>query len=182
MTRTKIIHYRQAYLNRLYILDDFTTLLFLHTHRETSTLTNELPEESHQFRLFHVTCLDNLKGSLGLILVNFSTMRISTPLNLSSRSFIPLPCLIRSRLFTPLLTPSLVFFPFCVLSKRHILGVYLRVLSAFLLIIEFFHYETIKWELNKRHMYVCRCDTRLKAKDEGSTSTHTLGCVRDWNT
>jgi hypothetical protein len=33
--------------------------------------------------------------------------------NLSSRSFIPLPCFIRSRLPLPLLAPSLVFTPWC---------------------------------------------------------------------
>ncbi len=40
-----------------------------------------------------------------------STMRISIPLDLSSRSFIPLPRFIRSRRPTPLLAPSLVLFP-----------------------------------------------------------------------
>ena len=30
-------------------------------------------------------------------------------------------------------------------------------------------YESIKRELNKRLMFECRCDTRLKAKVEGST-------------
>ena len=30
------------------------------------------------------------------------------------------------------------------------------------------YYETIKRELNKRLIYVCRCDERLKAKDERS--------------
>ncbi len=58
------LHYRQLYINRpdpidflpatvdttgrLY--DDFIRLLFLHTHLECSTLTNETPEESDQFR------------------------------------------------------------------------------------------------------------------------------------
>jgi hypothetical protein len=43
--------------------------------------------------------------------------------------FIPLPCFIRSRSPTPLLSPSLVLFPPSrrVLTKRHILGVYFRV-------------------------------------------------------
>jgi hypothetical protein len=70
----KIRNYRNIYLNRpdpiaflslavdtsgrLY--DDFIRLLFLHAHRETSTLVNELPEESDQFRFLHDTCLDNL--------------------------------------------------------------------------------------------------------------------------
>ena len=51
---------------RLY--DDFILLIFLHTHREVSVLTNELPEESDQFRFLRVACLVNLKGSVGLIL------------------------------------------------------------------------------------------------------------------
>jgi hypothetical protein len=32
------------------IYEDFSRLLFLYTHLETSALTNELPEESEQFR------------------------------------------------------------------------------------------------------------------------------------
>ena len=63
-TRIKIRHYRNIYLNhtdpiafiplpvdttgRLY--DEFIRLLFLHAHREASVLTNELPDESDQFR------------------------------------------------------------------------------------------------------------------------------------
>jgi hypothetical protein len=31
------------------------------------------------------------------------------------------------------------------------------------------YYETIKREVNKRLMYECRCDERLKVTDEGST-------------
>jgi hypothetical protein len=31
------------------------------------------------------------------------------------------------------------------------------------------YYETIKRELNKRLIYECRCDERLKPKTEGST-------------
>jgi hypothetical protein len=46
-----------------------------------------------------------------LILPKASAMRISIPLDLSSRPFIPLPCFIRSRRATPLLAPSLVFPP-----------------------------------------------------------------------
>ena len=131
VVRSKIIHYRQLYLNhpdpiafmsvtidtsglhsgRIY--DDFSRLQFLHTHREGSVLTTELPEESDQFRFLRAPCLVNLKGSLGLILAKDSVMRISIPLDLSSLPFIPLPCFIRSRRSTPLLTPSLVFRPRC---------------------------------------------------------------------
>jgi len=52
--------------------DDFSCLLFLHAHRETSAFANELPEESGQFRFLHAACLDNIKGSVGLILVRVS--------------------------------------------------------------------------------------------------------------
>ena len=93
------------------IYDDFSRLLFLHAHREASALANELPEESDQFRFLRAACLANIKGSVGLILAKDSDMRISIPLDLSSRSFIPLPCFIRSRRDTPLLGPSLVFSP-----------------------------------------------------------------------
>jgi hypothetical protein len=93
------------------IYEDFSRLLFLHTHREASTLSNELPEESEQFRFLRGTCLVNIKGSVGLILGKASAIRISIPLDLSSRSFIPLPCFKRSRRVIPLLAPSLVFSP-----------------------------------------------------------------------
>ncbi len=70
------------------VYDDLNRLLFLHAHSEASALTNELPEESDQFRILRATCLDNLKGSVGLILAKSSDMRISIPFDLSSRSFI----------------------------------------------------------------------------------------------
>ena len=112
--RIKIRHYHNVYLNRtdpisflpvsvdtsVRLYDDFIRLIFLHTHRESSVLTNELTEESDQIRF------TNLKGVVGLIMVKPSVMRISIPLDLSSRSFIPLPCFIRSRLTTPILSPS----------------------------------------------------------------------------
>ncbi len=97
--RKKILHYRQLYINhpdpiaflptvvdttgRLY--DDFSRLLFLHVHREDSALTNEIQEESDQFRFLRVTYYANIKGSVGLILAKASAMRISIPLDLSSR-------------------------------------------------------------------------------------------------
>ena len=125
VTRVKILHYHQIYLDRPNpiipvtvdtsgrIYDDFSRLLFFHAHREASALVNELPEESDQFRFLRAACLANLKGSLGLILAKASVMRISIPLDLSSRSFVPLPRFIRSRRSTPLLAPSLVFRPRC---------------------------------------------------------------------
>jgi hypothetical protein len=125
VSRAKIRHYRQLYINRPEpiafmpvavdtagrIYEDFSRLLFLHDHREASTLANEIQEESEQFRFLRAACFANIKGSVGLILAKASTMRISIPLDLSSRPFIPLPCFIRSRRVTPLLAPSLVFSP-----------------------------------------------------------------------
>ncbi len=62
------------------VYDDFSRLLFLHTHREASTLSNEIPEESEQFRFLRAVCYANIKGSVGLILAKASVMRISIPL------------------------------------------------------------------------------------------------------
>jgi hypothetical protein len=90
---------------------DFSRLLFLHTHREASALANEIPEELGQFRFLRVTCYGNIKGSVGLILAKTSVMRISIPLDLSSRPFIPLSRFICRRRPLPLLDPSLVFTP-----------------------------------------------------------------------
>ena len=125
--RIKIRHYRNVYLNRpdpitfltlgvdtsdrLY--DDFSRLFFLHPHREESVLDNELPEESDQFRFLRAGRFANLKGVVGLIIEKASGMRISIPLDLSSRSFIPLPRFLRSCRPTPFLDPPLVLFPPC---------------------------------------------------------------------
>ncbi len=127
VTRIKIRHYRNLYLNhpdpivfiplamdttgRMY--DEFIRLLFLQDHREAWALANELPEESDQFHFLHSSCFVNLKGVVGLIMAKASAMRISIPLDLFSRPCIPLPCFIRSRRPTPLLSPSLVLFPPC---------------------------------------------------------------------
>jgi hypothetical protein len=70
--------------------------------------TNKLPEDQ-----FCTTCLTNRKGVVGLNLTKVSVMRISIPLDLSSRPFIQLPRFIRSRRPIPLLSPSLVLFPPC---------------------------------------------------------------------
>jgi hypothetical protein len=93
------------------IYEDFSRLLFLNVHREASALANELPEESDQFRFLRAASFANIKGSVGLILAKASAMRISIPLDLSSRPFIPLPRFMRSRRVTPLIAPSLVFSP-----------------------------------------------------------------------
>jgi hypothetical protein len=127
VVRKKILHYRQLYINlpdpiafmsvtvdtsgRIY--DDFSRLLYLHAHREASVLANENPEESGQFPFLRDASLVNIKGSVGLVLAKATDMRISIPLDLSNRNFIPLPHFIRSRCPTTLLTPSLVFPPMC---------------------------------------------------------------------
>ncbi len=127
VTRKKILHYHQLYIDRPEpisfmpvavdtsdrIYDDFLRLLFLHDDREASVLANEITEESGQFRFLRAACLANIKGSVGLILAKVSVMKISMPLDLSSRPFIPLPRFIRSRRPTTLLAPSLVFSPLC---------------------------------------------------------------------
>ncbi len=127
MARKKILHYRQLYIDRpeaiafmpvtvdtsVHIYDDFLRLQFFHAHREASAIANDIPEESGHFRFLHAACLANIKGSVGLILAKSSDMRISIPLDLSSRPFIPPPRFLHSRRPTTLLTPSLVFSPLC---------------------------------------------------------------------
>jgi hypothetical protein len=147
VNRKKIIHY--LYIDRPdpivfipvavdtsdRIYDDFLRLLFWHSHREVSglttdiprnpSLTNDIPEESGHFRFLHAVCLSNIKGSVGLILAKSSDMRISIPIDLSSRTFIPPPRFSHSRRPTTLSTPSLVFSPMC-LPKRDMKGSFLR--------------------------------------------------------
>ena len=64
---------------------------------------------------YRAACFANLKkkmkGADGLIMAKASATRISIPLDLSCRSFIPLPRFIRSRRPTPLLAPCLLLFP-----------------------------------------------------------------------
>jgi hypothetical protein len=127
VTRIKIRYYRNLYLNRPdpiafiplavdttgQMYDEFIRLLCLHDHRETAALVNELPEESDQFRFLLTSYFANLKGAVGLIMTKASAMRISIPLDLSSRTCIPLQHFIRSRRPTPFLAPSLALFPPC---------------------------------------------------------------------
>ncbi len=44
-----------------------------------------------------------------------------------------------------------------------------RKLNRMLILRKDFYYESIKRKLSKRLILECRCDARLKAKDEGST-------------
>ncbi len=81
-TRMKIRYYRQIYPDRPdpivflpivvstsgRVYKFFERLLFLHAHREVSILTGELPEES---------------------VAKTSAMRVTIPIDLSTRSFIP---------------------------------------------------------------------------------------------
>jgi hypothetical protein len=86
-------------------------LIFLHAHREASILAGELPQESEQFIFLRTARLANIKGSVGLILAKTFGMRVTTPIDLSTRPFIPLPHFFNSRRTPPLLNPSLVLFP-----------------------------------------------------------------------
>jgi hypothetical protein len=68
VTRKKILHYRHLYIDRPEpivfmpvavdtsdrIYDVFLRLLFLHAHREASTLGNDIPESGH-FRFLRAT-------------------------------------------------------------------------------------------------------------------------------
>ena len=59
-------------LNR-WVYDDFR-LIFFHPLREASILAGELSEESDQFRFWCTVRLENLKGSVGLILTKTSSI------------------------------------------------------------------------------------------------------------
>ena len=79
------------------INEEFLHLMFLHANREASALSGELLEESAQFRFIRSSCLSNLKGSIGSMLPKTLVMRVTIPLDLSTRSFIPLPRFIHTR-------------------------------------------------------------------------------------
>jgi hypothetical protein len=70
---------------RLY--PDFFLLLFFHAHREASALANEIPEESDRLGFICAARFANLKGSGGLTLAKASALRVSVPIDLSSRPF-----------------------------------------------------------------------------------------------
>ena len=72
-----------------------------HKTKKKQILAGELPEESEHFCFFRVERLVNIKGSEGLILSKASSMRVAIPIDLSSRSFIPLPCVFNSRRAPP---------------------------------------------------------------------------------
>jgi hypothetical protein len=60
-------------------------VMILHTNREGSGLVGESSEESAQFHFIRASCLGNLKGSIGLMLPKVSDMRVTIPLDLSTR-------------------------------------------------------------------------------------------------
>jgi hypothetical protein len=83
---------------RLY--PDFIRLLFLHAHREASALANEVPKSQ-------ITLGSNTQ--LALLTLRGFGLRVSIPIDLSSRPFIRPPRFLRSHCSTPLLQdPSLV--------------------------------------------------------------------------
>ena len=196
VVRVKIRHYRNLYLNhpdpiaflpltvdtsgRIY--DDFLRLMFLHVL--DCSLDNELPEESDQFRFLLVVSLSNLKDSVGLILAKTSDIRISGPLDLSSRSFRPLSCFIRSRCPIPLLRsfPCPFSSTFCLSNTcwTFIWAPYRLFCSSYF---KFdisslgVYYESIKRELQRRLIYEYRCHERLKTKTEESTCLSDTGLV-----
>ena len=88
-----------------------TGLFFLHVYREPSIFTGELPEDSEYFPFLRASHLVNLKGSVGLILTKSSEIRVTSPIDLSEWSFLPLPRFLNSRRVTPLLNQSLVLIP-----------------------------------------------------------------------
>jgi hypothetical protein len=67
-------------------------------------------EESDQFRFLRAARLAHLKGSVGLILAKAFALRVTIPIDLSTRTCIPLPRFFNSCRPPPLLTPSLVLF------------------------------------------------------------------------
>jgi hypothetical protein len=93
------------------VYDDFTRLFILHVYLEASIISGELPEESEQFRFLQDTRLAILKGSVGLLLAQDSAMRVTIPIDLSTRPFIPLSRCLNSRRVLPLLNQSMVLFP-----------------------------------------------------------------------
>ena len=100
VTRIKIRHHRNVCLN----------------HPDPIAFI-PLAQESDQFRFLRASCFTYLKGTVGLIMEKASDMRISIPLDLSSRPSIPFH---RFQIFVRVVPhrfyprgPSLVLFPPC---------------------------------------------------------------------
>ena len=131
-----------------HLYDDFIRVLFLDTHREVSTFTNEFPEESDQFHFLRVSCFTNLKRVVGLIMAKSSTIQISIPLDLSSRSFIHVPRFIRSTENKHTLSLNSVKWSF----PESIWSHFFRE-SKFHEVLEFF--GEVKWSLVKSNTVQC---------------------------
>jgi hypothetical protein len=99
--------------------------IHLYVPRETSTLTNELPEESDQFRFLQVTCLANLKGSVVIFWVKFRLGGSPSP-SIFHLGRLLYQCLGSFVLVVLLLFYTLPSYFFLRdLPKRHMLGVHL---------------------------------------------------------
>jgi hypothetical protein len=68
-------------------------------------------QESEQFRFLQAARVSNRNRSVGLILGKASATRVTIPIDLPTRRFIPLPRFFNSRQTPPPLIPSLVLFP-----------------------------------------------------------------------
>ena len=147
----------RLFFDTLIFIHDFIRLIFLDGHREASVLGNELPEESDQFRFLRTVCFANLKGDVGLNMTKKSDMWTSIPLDLSSRSFMPLPRFLRSCRPTPFFAPTLGLFSPCsylsgtcwvfILAFVLLCAPYISVSPSFPVV----YYESLKWELKTKN-------------------------------
>ncbi len=77
-------------------------ILSLYRHPFIYILFSSRFTSYNEFRFIGVVCFANLKGSIVLMLGKVSVMRVTIPLDLSTRSFIPLPRFIHTRTTSPL--------------------------------------------------------------------------------
>ena len=91
-----------------------------HLLQSVYSLGAPLPTSGPPHHWSGVRRLPNLKGSVGVILIKSSSMRIFIALDLSTRSFIPLPHFLRSHNPPLLLSHSLVPFPPCTSLLSHL--------------------------------------------------------------
>ena len=64
-------------------------MMFLQSDRQASLIAGEIPKESEQFRFIRANCQTNLKASVSLIMTKASAMRVTIPLDLSTKAYIP---------------------------------------------------------------------------------------------
>ncbi len=72
----------------------------------------------------------NLQGSVDLILTNDSVMWVTVPIDLTTRSFIPLPHFLNSRRVSPLLDQSLVLITHDMSHLESFIGLLCNVVSG----------------------------------------------------